>query len=109
VRRIRGHFTIAQGNAFTETFSLDTDTAQVSITGRVGLAERDYDQVMTVVPKLSSSLPLAPLWLAEQVLDRKLLDPAFAYRYSITGSWDEPVVERIRPAIPQPRAPVTDR
>ena len=83
-------------NAYTNTLSLDADTAQVNITGRAGLVDRDYDQTMTVVPKLSSSLPLVPLWLAEQVLDRKLLDPAFAYRYSVSGSWDDPVVERIR-------------
>jgi uncharacterized protein (TIGR02099 family) len=98
-RRIRGRFSLEDGNAYTNTLSLDADTAQLNITGRVGLADRDYDQTLTVVPKLSSSLPLVPLWLAEQVLDRKLLDPAFAYRYSVTGSWDDPSVERIRGSV----------
>ena len=107
-RRIGGSFELKQGNAHIEQLTMDADTAEVSLVGRIGLTARDHDQIMTVVPKLSSSLPLAPLWLAEKVLDRKLLDPAFARRYTISGSWDAPEIERIvEPPPPAPQDPAS--
>ena len=51
---------------------------------------------VTMTPKLSTSLPLAPLWLAEKFLNRKLIDSAFSYRYIITGTWSDPHIERER-------------
>ncbi len=94
--RIEGSFRLDAGNAWTNNLTMHTDSARVELSGRVGLLAEDYDQVMTVTPKLSTSLPLAPLWLAERFLKRKLIDAAFAYRYVITGPWSEPKVERVR-------------
>ena len=98
---LEGSFNLEAGNAYTNNLKLETDTSRVEMEGRVGLLLRDYDQVMTVTPKLSSSLPLAPLWLAEKFLNRKLINDVFAYRYTITGSWDHPKVERIRVEQPE--------
>jgi uncharacterized protein YhdP len=81
---------------------MQTATAQVEIKGRVGLIDEDYDQVMTITPKISASFPLAPIWLAEKLFNRKLIDSAFSYQYLITGSWDEPQVERVRVEAPIP-------
>ena len=53
----------------------------------------DYDQLVTVIPKISSTLPLVPLWLAQKILDRNVFDKAFAYQYMITGPWSQPSVE----------------
>jgi uncharacterized protein YhdP len=94
--RIEGSFRLDAGNAFTDDVRMHTDTARVDLHGRVGLVSEDYDQIMTVTPKLSASLPLVPLWLAEKFLNRKLIDNAFAYRYIITGTWVNPKVERER-------------
>jgi uncharacterized protein YhdP len=97
---IEGSFALAQGNALTENVVMQTQTAQVQLKGRVGLVAQDHDQIMTVTPKLSASLPLAPIWLAEKLLNRKLIDSAFAYQYIITGAWENPQIERVRVEIP---------
>jgi uncharacterized protein YhdP len=93
---IEGSFRLDDGNAYSDNISMHTQSARIDLSGRVGLVAEDYDQTMTVTPKLSASLPLAPLWLAEKLLNRKLIDSAFAYRYIITGGWDDPKVERVR-------------
>ena len=97
---IEGSFALAHGNAQTQNVVMHTETAQVNLTGRVGLIAQDYDQVMTVTPKLSASLPLAPIWLAEKLLKRKLIDSAFAYQYIITGAWEDAKIERVRIEVP---------
>jgi uncharacterized protein (TIGR02099 family) len=93
---VQGSFRLAGGHAYTDDTSMETRNARVDLIGRVGLVDKDYDQIMTVTPKLSSSLPLMPLWLAEKFLNRKLIDGAFSYRYFISGPWDDPTIERDR-------------
>ena len=104
--RIDGNFAIENGNAHTEDLFMESDSARIEIVGRTGLVNEDYDKLVTVFPKISSSLPLLglpilspallPAWLAQQILDRNIFDKAFAYRYTVTGAWDEPVVELVR-------------
>ena len=63
---------------------------------------------MTVTPRLASTLPLAGavlgpagagvgavIWLAEKLFQRSLVDQVAAYRYTITGSWEDPQVEPV--------------
>ena len=92
---MEGSFGIHAGDAYTNNFVLESTTARIEIAGRTGLVDEDYDQVVTVTPKLSSSLPLAPIWLAEKILNKRVFDRVFAFRYTITGSWHDPVVERV--------------
>jgi len=94
--RVEGSVRLDGGNAHLENVTMHTEAARIDLSGRVGLVAQDYDQVLTVTPKLSASLPLAPIWLAEKFLNRKLIDPAFSYRYMITGPWDDPKIERDR-------------
>ena len=98
---LEGSFNLESGNAYTNNLKMETDNSRIEIEGRVGLILQDYDQVMTVTPKLSSSLPLAPLWLAEKFLNTNLINDAFSYRYTITGNWDAPEVERIPVKLPE--------
>ena len=93
---IDGSFAIENGNAYTDSLFVESDTARFEVVGRTGLATRDYDQLVTVVPKVSSSLPLIPIWIAQKILDRNVFDKAFAYRYTIAGTWDEPKIELVR-------------
>jgi uncharacterized protein (TIGR02099 family) len=93
---IEGSFSLENGEAYTNNLTMETDTARVEIAGRTGLVTKDYDQIMTVTPKLTSSLPLAPLWLAEKALNRELFGNAFSAQYTITGSWADPKVESIQ-------------
>ena len=94
--RIEGRFAIENGNAYTDDLFMESDTARFEVVGRTGLATREYDQLVTVIPKVSSSLPLAPIWLAQKLLRHNVFDKAFAYQYTVAGSWDEPDVELVR-------------
>ena len=94
--RIEGSFAIEQGNAYTDDLHMESDTARFEVVGRTGLADKDYDQLVTIIPKVSSSLPLVPIWIAQKILDRNIFDKAFAYQYTIAGTWDEPEIELVR-------------
>ena len=89
--RIEGGFAIENGHAHTDDLFMESDTARFEIVGRTGLVSEDYDKLVTVIPKISSSLPFVPLWLAQKILNRNVFDKAFSYQYTITGAWDEPV------------------
>ncbi len=93
--RMEGSFALEGGNAYTSNLFLDGPVGRIDIAGRTGLVARDYDEVITVTPRLSASIPLAPIWLAEKLFRRRLLDRVFAYQYTVTGSWDDPQVERV--------------
>ena len=92
---IEGSFGLARGHAYTNNLRLESEATRIEIAGRTGLVTEDYDQIVTVAPKLASSLPLAPLWLIEKVLKKSIFDKAFAYRYTITGPWAKPQIERV--------------
>ena len=93
--KIEGRFAIESGNAYTDDLYMESATARFEVVGRTGLVTREYDQLVTVIPKVSSSLPLAPIWLAQKLLRRNVFDKAFAYQYTVAGSWDEPDVELV--------------
>ena len=84
-------------------------SASIGITGRTGLIEKDYDQIVTIPPQISNSLPLASallgpigagvgavLFLAGELFQSipKQIDKLLRYQYTISGSWDDPVVEK---------------
>ena len=94
-KQIEGTFNIERGNAYTNDLTLDGSLARIDIAGRTGLADEDYDQLITVTPKLSESLPLMPIWLVEKAIQTQLFNKLFAYQYSVTGSWEDPSVTPI--------------
>ena len=94
--RIEGSFAIENGNAYTNDLYVESDVAKFEVAGRTGLARRDYDQIVTVIPKISSALPLVPIWLVQKIVDHNLFDKAFAYQYTIGGTWGEPEIELVR-------------
>ncbi|MBI1732747.1 MAG: TIGR02099 family protein [Gammaproteobacteria bacterium] len=108
--RIEGSFNITDGNAYTNDLNLRGPSAEVTVAGRTGLAEQDYDQIVTVTPQVTGTLPVAGalfgpvgigvgavLYLADKMFDsaRNSLDELLRYQYTITGSWDAPVIEKI--------------
>jgi uncharacterized protein (TIGR02099 family) len=107
--QIEGTFTIESGNAYTNNLTMAGPSAKIDITGRTGLIEKDYDQIVTVTPQVSDSLPLASalfgpigvgvgavIFLAGELFDTipKQIDKLLRYQYTISGSWDNPVVEK---------------
>ena len=85
-------------------------SADVSISGRTGLSSKDYDQRVTVTPQVADSLPVAGaifgpvgigvgaiFYLAGEMFEslHDKIDTLLRYQYTITGSWDDPVIEKI--------------
>ncbi|MEP6884289.1 MAG: YhdP family protein [Gammaproteobacteria bacterium] len=104
---VRGDFDLRDGSAYTENVLVKGPAAEIGLIGRVGLKNRDYDQTAVVTGNVSSSLPLAAfaggpvvgaaVLLFTQVFKQPLKGLARGY-YRITGSWDNPIVERIKSA-----------
>lgn len=109
--QIKGKFNIEHGNAYTEKLKLDGPAAKVEVKGRVGLAQQDYDQLVTVTPKVTESLPvLGALTSTPQVgavilFFQKIFQPgieeATKNQYTITGHWDDPVIKRVKSSKPK--------
>jgi uncharacterized protein (TIGR02099 family) len=102
---IDAHFVIGAGNARAEKVAIVGPGADIEISGRTGLLARDYDQMVTVTPEISTALPLAgglaggpvvaaALLLAEQVMGEEV-NKLIRYHYRVTGPWDQPQIERV--------------
>jgi uncharacterized protein (TIGR02099 family) len=104
---VRGDFDLREGSAYTDNVLVKGPAAEIGLIGRVGLKNRDYDQTAVVTGSVGNSLPLAALaggpvvgaavLLFTQVFKQPLKGLARGY-YRITGSWDNPIVERIKSA-----------
>lgn len=104
---VHGDFELRDGNAYTENLLVKGPAAEIGLIGRVGLKNKDYDQTAVVMGNVGNSLPLAALaggpvvagavLLFTQVFKQELKGLARGY-YRITGSWDNPIVERIKSA-----------
>jgi uncharacterized protein (TIGR02099 family) len=102
---VRGDFDLRGGNAFTDNVLVKGPAADIGIIGRVGLKNRDYDQTAVVTGSFGNSLALPALaggpvvagavLLFTQVFKQPLRGLARGY-YRITGSWENPVVEKIK-------------
>lgn len=106
---IEGNFQVADGDAYTNDLYMRGPSADVTVTGRTGLAVQDYDQVVTVTPQVADTLPVASalfgpvgigvgavLYLAGEMFDsiHEKIDRLLRYQYTITGSWSDPVIEK---------------
>ncbi len=104
--RIRGNFTIEDGDAYTNNLYMEGPAARVEIAGRTGLAEQDYDQLVTVTPHVADSLPVLGIMaatpqvgaaiLAFQKLFQPQIDDVTKNQYTITGSWNAPVIKKVK-------------
>ncbi len=102
---MKGNFVIMDGDAFTNDFTIKGTSVRIDIAGRTGLSKRDYDQLVTVTPQVTSTLPLAgaiaggPVIGAAVFLADKLVGDQFnrltRVQYQVTGSWDKPVYQRL--------------
>lgn len=102
---IKGHVQFRKGHAYTSV-AIEAPSAQMHIAGRIGFQERDYHQTVTVVPQVSSPLAIAgtlaggpavgaAVFFAERLLKPEINQIA-RYQYSITGPWDDPVIQRVK-------------
>ena len=109
--KITGSFNIASGNAYTNDLHLTGPSADVLISGRTGLSDQDYDQLVTVTPQIADNLPLASallgpvgigvgavLYLAGNMFEsiNDNIDKMLRYQYTITGNWHNPKIEKVK-------------
>jgi len=103
--KMKGHFIVMDGDIFTNDFSIRGTSATIDVTGRTGLVARDYDQLLTVTPQVSSTLPIAgaiaggpavgaAVFLADKLIGKQLNRLA-RVRYQVSGSWAKPVFTRL--------------
>ncbi|HSC05854.1 MAG TPA: YhdP family protein [Steroidobacteraceae bacterium] len=105
---VRGDFTLKSGDAYTQNLLLKGPAAEIGVVGRTGLGERDYDQTAVVTGSLGQSLPVAGALAGGPVVGAALLVFSQIFKeplkgitrgyYRITGSWDNPVVQRVEDA-----------
>ena len=107
---IKGSFNLQQGHAYTNDLELNSTSANIIVSGRTGLVTEDYDQIATVTPKISDSLPVtsalfgpigagvgAVIFIAGELFESipKKIDTILSTQYSIKGSWNNPDIEKI--------------
>jgi uncharacterized protein YhdP len=112
---IKGNVSLKDGNAYTKEIFVESAGADVTLEGRTGLVKRDYDQIVTVIPKVGETLPVASgvlfgsqigalVLLFEKIMGKEI-EKAAARKYKVTGSWEKPVIVRIdKPATPEAEA-----
>ncbi|HJP37201.1 MAG TPA: AsmA-like C-terminal region-containing protein, partial [Gammaproteobacteria bacterium] len=103
-------FELDRGNAYTNSLLMNGPSARIDISGRTGLADQDYDQRVTVTPALSNTIPVASalfgpagigvgavIYLGQKMFKSipEQVDKFLSREYSITGPWEQPVIERI--------------
>ena len=103
--RIKGSFLLERGDAYTTNLYLEGPAARIDVSGRTGLAVKDYDQLVTVTPHVTASLPLAGALVGGPVaggvlyaidkLFKTTIDKISQVQYTITGSWDEPQIVKL--------------
>jgi uncharacterized protein YhdP len=104
-QRIQGDVKVARGVLLADEFEISGPAAFVSLSGEVSLPQETQSLTLRVIPEVSEGVALAAtvfgtpvLGLSALVLSKLLKNPrgkAVAYEYRVTGSWDNPVVERI--------------
>ncbi|HLW25366.1 MAG TPA: YhdP family protein [Steroidobacteraceae bacterium] len=105
---MRGNFQLRDGSAYTDDVLVRGPAAEIGLIGRVGLKNKDFDQTAVVTGNVASSpLPLAAfaggpvvgaaVVLFTQVFKQPLKGLVRGY-YRITGSWENPTVERLKGA-----------
>ncbi|MBS0359574.1 MAG: hypothetical protein JSS53_09910 [Proteobacteria bacterium] len=104
--KILGHFSLKKGEAETHDTIISGTVATVILNGRIGLAKEDYDFMMKVEPYLTGSIPVvaviaggpiagAVAWVADKVVG-KAISKAAATTYHVTGSWEQPIIKRVK-------------
>ncbi len=102
---IVGAFELRAGDAYTTELAVKGPSADILVSGRTGLASRDYDQELLVTPRVGGVLPVvgalaagpvgAAAGLVAQGVLQAPLNQMSRARYRVTGTWDEPRIDLI--------------
>lgn len=106
---LKGDFEFKMGNAFTQNLLLNGPVAKVGVTGRIGIAQGDYDLLLSITPYVTSSLPIiatiaggpiagAVTWVANKVLSGAV-NKISSQIYKVTGPWENPQVDKVNESL----------
>lgn len=103
---LSGSARIAQGVARSSDFRMDGPAAKVSMKGETDLVRETQNLNVRVVPVFGDTVSGAAtllggpvVGLTTYVIQKALKDPIgqlASYEYGVTGSWDNPVVEKLK-------------
>ncbi|HET8699515.1 MAG TPA: YhdP family protein, partial [Gammaproteobacteria bacterium] len=102
---ITADFVVVDGNAYTDNLKLTGPVAEVGVIGRTGLRDKDYHQQAVVTAEPGKVLPTvgallggpgvgAALLIFTRIFKKPLAGIGRA-SYCVTGTWAEPMVERL--------------
>ncbi len=104
--KIDGTYHLQDGELTTRDTKMEGPAASIKISGKTGVIDQTYDQVMRVTPNIRQTLPVIGAvsagssvgWglLLLQNLFKKAIDDAVEVEYRITGSWEDPKIELIK-------------
>ena len=97
-----GEIIIEDGDAYTDDFEINSPIAEVTVSGRTGLADRDYENIVEVVPDVGGGLAGVTallvnlpagigLWLLDKITGEQF-NEASTRIYEISGSWETPEI-----------------
>jgi uncharacterized protein (TIGR02099 family) len=101
---ITADFVLVDGNAYTDNLKLTGPAADIGLVGRTGLRDRDYRQQAVVTTGPGKMLPtvgllggpgVAAALLIFTRIFKKPLEGIGRASYCVTGTWAEPMVERL--------------
>jgi len=102
--QMTGKLTVANGRATIEDMAIDGPSAKVDIGGSTDLVAQEFNQVVTVTPRIGTGVALAsavaggPLVGAAVFIADKVagdaVDKLGRYQYDVTGPWVDPVFRR---------------
>lgn len=103
--KLAANFKLGNGQAWTKDAHISGPAVNVDIRGRIGLQAHDLDETVRVYPKIASGITVGAALLGGPVvggialLAQQLFGTALSHlsqlRYRVTGSWDNPTVERV--------------
>jgi uncharacterized protein (TIGR02099 family) len=102
---INADFVVVDGNAYTDNLKLTGPIADIGVIGRTGLRDHDYRQQAVVTAEPSKMLPTVGALLGGAGVGAAILIFTRIFKkplsgigrasYCLTGSWQEPMVERL--------------
>lgn len=100
---MQGNFELKSGNILVRKLHIDGSVVDVKAYGRIGLKNQDYDMLLSAIPQITSSIPIAatiaggPVIGAISLVADKIISTAIkkaaVYKYRVTGRWAKPNID----------------
>lgn len=96
-------------------FKLNSSSSTINLTGSSNIVKQTHHLEAKVLPTISDAVPIATylaggglaglgVWLVDKTLFKgklinKIVDKVVEFKYKITGSWHEPIIENVSTAL----------